>query len=454
MGVTTYEVIDCLDDCLFNKNFNAVIIAHEMKALESIFRKVQTAWKEFYSCVGGHIGFRADMSRTNMLSFNNGSVIKIALSSRGETVSRLHISEFGKICRQYPLKAEEIITGAFPSVPADGRIDIESTAEGEIGSFCDMFWEAWESKSNFKAHFFPWHIFDEYRTQAQIIVPPKLKEYQVQHDLDDEQIAWYYLQSRELKDKIKQEHPSTPEEAFESSGYKVFNVDILNKRLKRDIEDGERIGKWIFYEEYQPNHLYALGADPAEGVGRDSSAAHIIDFSYRLENGQLKPKIVGVFEDNKIQPDIFAYELKRGGSRYGECLIAVERNNTGLAALTVLKTIYQNIYTEVRRGLTEEKETTRLGFLTTTATKSTIINNLSTAINEDDILIPDKATLKELKMFDEDHLRQIRYDPNLSHHLDRVMSLAIAYEMRNFVGFGQTVEMTEPVMSDPYATFN
>ena len=37
-------------------------------------------------------------------------------SARSGTLQRLHVSEFGKICAQYPKKAREIVTGAFPAV--------------------------------------------------------------------------------------------------------------------------------------------------------------------------------------------------------------------------------------------------------------------------------------------------------------------------------------------------
>jgi hypothetical protein len=48
------------------------------------------------------------------------------------------VSEFGKICAQFPLKAQEIISGALPAVDHNGVICIQSTAEGREGAFYDM----------------------------------------------------------------------------------------------------------------------------------------------------------------------------------------------------------------------------------------------------------------------------------------------------------------------------
>lgn len=438
LGFTTLARIDFLDDALWNKNFTCVIIAHEEKAMESIFRGVRFTWEKFYEEFGQHLGFKADTSRANMLSFNNGSVIKVALSSRGEAVQRLHVSEFGKICAKYPNKAEEIVTGAFPSVPPNGRITIESTAEGETGYFHDYFWDAWDrgepqSKKQFKAFFFPWYLDGGYvESDNNIIVPQRFLDYQKQHNLTDDQIRWYYITWQDQKDLMKREYPTTPEEAFESSGVKVFNVDALNYQIKNHVTEGDKVGGWTFYEEYNPRHQYVIGADPSEGIGRDSSAAVVIDISWR-ENGRLIPKVVAVFCSNQVPPDIFAYELRRGGNIYGNCLIGVERNGNGLATLTQLKQIYSNLYTEMRKSSFEDKQTERLGFLTTAGSKSTIIFNLATTLNENDIIIPDGKTLRELRAYDEVHLKTIRYKDDVSKHLDRVMALAISWEMKNYL---------------------
>ena len=61
----------------------------------------------------------------------------VSTGYRGGTLQSLHISEFGKICRQFPDKATEIVTGAFEAVAKENTITIESTAEGREGYFYD-----------------------------------------------------------------------------------------------------------------------------------------------------------------------------------------------------------------------------------------------------------------------------------------------------------------------------
>lgn len=428
-GVTTEKCIDYLDEVLFHNNITAVIIAHDKEAVVKIFKKVKLAWEHFP--LKDVMGYVANTETTNELSFNNGSSIRVALSSRADTVNRLHISEFGKICAKYPLKSEEIITGAIPSVPENGQIDIESTAEGEYGRFYDMFWEAWnrgepQAKKQFKAHFFPWTANPEYRLAGTFDIPQDLRDYQKLHSLTDEQINWYFIEKQTQKEKMKQEYPITPEEAFIGSGNKLFDSEKVSKIATKD---GERVGDWIYYEDYIPSHRYALGADVAEGVGQDSSTGVIVDFT--------KTKVVAEYASNKIAPDMFAYELKNGATRYGNCLIAPERNNHGFTTLSKLKEIYHNIYTQkpsedeikvAQASNTQPKK--KYGWLTTGATKPKMLFDLNDAINEDQIAIQSKYLKEELRTYDKEDLSVVRFDSNQTKHWDRVIALAICWQMK------------------------
>lgn len=63
------------------------------------------------------------------LTFGNNSSLRVSTSMRSGTLQLLHVSEFGKICAQYPDKAREIVTGALNTVEAGQFVVIESTAE-------------------------------------------------------------------------------------------------------------------------------------------------------------------------------------------------------------------------------------------------------------------------------------------------------------------------------------
>jgi hypothetical protein len=447
MGFTTLACIDMLDDCLFNNDFNAVIIAHDEKSMRKIFKKILYAWDNWPF---KNRGWRTINKTTTELHFSNGSTISVALSSRSDTVHRLHISEFGKICRKYPDKAQEILTGAIPSVPPGGRIDIESTAEGEDGAFYEMYWLAAErngepQEAQWKAHFFPWFLCADYVTKARYELPRELREAQVKYQLSDDQINWYYGEkTNNLKHLMSQEHPFTQEEAFMSSGDKVFDVDVLKLYSER-IEVGEKVGDWTYYEPYKPNHSYALGADVSEGIGKDSSTCAIIDFTLP------KPKVVAVYRNNRIAPDIFAHEVMKGATRYGSCLVAVERNNHGHTTLSKLNEMYANLYREYTRDKVTNLETERLGWLSTSASKPKIIFGLKEAVEEFLIDITDSGAIRELRTYDQEDLRRNRFDPESTRHFDVAQAIAICYEMRYHVDRNvadDTIARMERVMKE------
>lgn len=433
-----------LDDTLFKSNFECALIAHEKPAMEKIFHKIELAWKEFPGYLKEYFGWEEDKATMYEIRFNNGSSISTTLSARSGRLSRLHISEFGKICAKYPDKAKEIITGSFPAAQ-HGRIDIESTAEGNYGAFFEMYWEAAKhetqmSEKEFKSFFFPWTKDGKYEADPATVrdgINKELQEYQKIHGLTDRQVAWYSLE-KSNQDKagagmMMQEYPTTAEEAFMASNNNFFDQDNLTLRLTRDIETPKEVGNDILkYEEYNPSHRYGIGADVSEGIGRDSCTAVVIDFSYVTPGMVNIPKVVCRYESNKVDPITFAYELRTLGLMYGNAIIAPERNSIGAATIGKLKEIYNNIYTEVNTDRLLNIETTKLGWHTTKVSKPEMLMNLKNALRNDEILIPDRGILLELKHYGRDDFEKMGFDKDVTKHFDLVMALGIALKLNNF----------------------
>ena len=110
---------------------------------------------------------------------------------------------------------------------------------------------------------------------------------------------------------MRQEFPTTPEEAFVTSGKKLFDQLIVALHKERyGRQPLETIGKWKIYEWKLAGHYYAMGADTSEGIGREANTAVIWDFTYR-------PKVVATYRNDSIAPDAFAFELKEMGNKYG-----------------------------------------------------------------------------------------------------------------------------------------
>jgi len=134
LGFSTLCCLIYLDACIFNPNTRAGVIAHRLDDAKVIFRdKIKFPYDNLPDQLKEKITATQDSADT--LTFSNNSSIRVSTSMRSGTLQYLHVSEFGKICAQFPDKAHEIVTGALNAVAPGQYVVIESTAEGQEGSF-------------------------------------------------------------------------------------------------------------------------------------------------------------------------------------------------------------------------------------------------------------------------------------------------------------------------------
>lgn len=228
-GFTTVIQIDMLDDCLFNSNIAAGVIAHNLNDAKAFFRdKIKFAYESLPE------PFRklrsADQDSADSLRFNNGSSIRVGTSLRSGTLQRLHVSEYGKLCAKYPERAQEVKSGAFNTVQLGLSITVESTAEGRLGGFFEMVERARQLQAmgksltalDFKFHFFAWWSDEGYTMDGDVVEPSEMTEYFERLNeegifLTKGQRAWYTKKAEQQGESMKQEFPSTPDEAFDAA---------------------------------------------------------------------------------------------------------------------------------------------------------------------------------------------------------------------------------------------
>lgn len=229
LGFTTVIQLDYLDDCLFNPNIAAGVIAHNREDAEAFFNnKIRFAYdslpEEFKSAVP------ATQDSIRSMQFGNGSSIRVGTSLRSGTFQRLHVSEYGKLCAKFPEKAREVKSGALNTVHVGQKIRIESTAEGHSGHFFDLCKKAQDKMRSgaeltpldFKFHFFGWYLDDKYQLPSEVYPTREQEEYFAKLEtqgviLTRQQRSWYLKKAEQQDDDMKREFPSTPEEAFEAS---------------------------------------------------------------------------------------------------------------------------------------------------------------------------------------------------------------------------------------------
>ena len=252
MGFTTLIAILWLDHAAWNANQRCGIIAHDREAAEVIFRdKVKFAYENLPTEIRDRFPTKKD-SAIELLFAHNNSSIRVATSMRSGMIHRLHVSEFGKICAKYPDKAAEVITGSIPAVPTNGLLVIESTAEGRDGEFFDMVQrsegmdasKALLTPRDYRFHFYAWWQEPRYRLPSfSVSISGAEHDYfdsvelQMGCKLDLDQRAWYTATKNAdfagAEERMWQEYPSTPAEAFQVStegNYYAKDMIELRKR--------------------------------------------------------------------------------------------------------------------------------------------------------------------------------------------------------------------------------
>lgn len=333
-GITTLAAILALDTALFRSNTTCGLVMHKQDDAEKVFvGKILFAYERLPDWLKASRRIvRRDM--TGELELSNGSKIYVSLSHRSGTLQFLHVSEYGPMCAFYPLRASEVKSGALNTVSPNAIVTIESTAHGRIGDYYRMCQAAMKldkmvaagtaklSKLDYRFHFFAWYQdpINELDPDGVPIAPDLVEYFQQLEDehgivLSARKRAWYAKKSEEQGDKMKQEHPSTPEEAFEQAIEGAYFAKEMGKALREgrvldlpiipgvpvntfwdigvsdttDIWFHQQIGPWHHFVDYYSNsgeqaehyarvlrergYMYGKHYLPHDGVNTDWSAS-------------------------------------------------------------------------------------------------------------------------------------------------------------------------------------
>lgn len=303
IGFTTIIQLFMLDQCLFNSNIEAGVIAHTMEDATKFFdKKIKFA----YDNLPSELRERIPAVRTNKreLTFGNGSAIHVGTSLRSGSFDYLHVSEFGKLCAQFPDKAEEVVTGGFNTVGPQQFIFVESTAEGREGHFFDICERAERlmergvllTELDFRFFFFPW--FEEPRyslSHMNAPIPERLSAYfeqleaEVGIQLRPGQKFWYVKKAEEQGDKMQQEFPSTPKEAFDRQlEGAIFAQQLRNARHEGRIttlahERGEPVNLFWDLGRNDTTAIWFHQTHPPYDHFIDYYENRLVDIAYYIE---------------------------------------------------------------------------------------------------------------------------------------------------------------------------
>ncbi len=210
------------------------------------------------------------------------------------------------------------------------------------------------------------------------------------------------------------------------SDNKFFNIDRINQDLTKcppPLWVKEGIKQW---EVYQSHMRYTTGADTSEGIGKDSNAFVM----WNTRTGEQ----VASYHSNEIKPELFAYKFGNFSKEFS-AIVAPEINNySGGIVITTLRQIYpeDKIYREIDDRKANNGESSKLGWYTTSLSKTNAFMEYRKDYNDGLIKVKDPDLLKEMKMYTEQDISETGNSLKVTRHFDLLTASVIGWYAKKY----------------------
>ena len=270
-----------------------------------------------------------------------------------------------------------------------------------------------------------------------------LKEY---YQVNLEQLNWYRCTLREKCQgdvKIRrQEYPSTPQEAFVSSGRPYIDHDALGLM---PLEEGRRglliqDDHWskevrfirdknemlTIFKDPQRGHRYVMGIDCAEGIlpegskDPDQSVCVILD----MDDGARQVAVLAGY----IGEEELAQRVILLAQHYNDCFCVPEVSGYGQHICIYLGQNYPHHLLYHRTDFLRDrpKRSRQIGWRTTMSSRPILLGDLKQAISDQAVIIHAKDTLEQLKRLE--YNARGRIEAGTGAHDDHCFALGLAIQ--------------------------
>lgn len=419
--------------------------------------------EEYPACLGDDMTLRPYQGSSNVKVLEEtGSIVGITSierpdSPRSYNIHLAHLSEVGLWPSTPKVNAgdyAQAITGAVDNEPGTIIVE-ESTARG-VGTYFHNHWQdAGKGESSYEQVFVAWHDIPKYTKEVEDEAA-FAREYLrpgEETDSDDVEIArrlwrlgatleginWYFDELSEFKGDIRamqNEYPSTPREAFQSTGRRFFTLDLTAKlrdqtkeprdtgALRGAAVDGEEVfdkiefvdlpageaslkvwrkpdaklwwsGELITPPDKMVARRYGAFADfGGKTAEADWSVITIADRAKMLRGGPVE--VVARLRVH-MRPDLFAWASAQLAYWYNQALLAYEINRHrrdrgdekrgfepewSLAVIEEIRGTYPNLYLRQVQDRVDKPVRYEVGFHTNASTKPMILNTLDASLDD------------------------------------------------------------------------
>lgn len=299
----------------------------------------------------------------------------------------------------------------YPVVAAGGNVEIISTVNGLGNWYEETYHEALSGKNFF-------NIIDLDYWEHPLYANPQWAE-ESRMNLGEK--GWQQEILRDFLGSGDTYISSTVigqyDRAAKSSGpSRVAFSKWANEGQKNEWDSG---ALWI-WKEPMAGHEYIIGADCAEGVGKDgdNSCFQVIDAA-NMEQ-------VAEFYSNTVPPSTFASVLNQIGIYYNTATIVVENNAIGGAVLNSLSNDlgYEAIYYD------NKKTSVKLGIRMTPSNRPVLLESMQNRLMNGSVRINSQRLVGELKTFIYSPAKK-RAEAIKGKHDDAIMALCLALYVRD-----------------------
>ena len=392
-GKSTTIIAFLLHYILFNESVNVAILANKGAVARELLSRLQLAYEHLPKWLQqGAVVW----NKGNIEVENGSKVIAAATSSsavRGSSFNIIFLDEFAHVPQNI---AEQFFTSVYPTISSgeSTKVLIVSTPLG-LNMFYKMWVEAEEGRNDY--------------------VPIE--------------VHWSEMPGRDAKWKEETVRNTSEvqftqefECEFVGSTYTLIAPSKLRTMVfKNPIHSNNNLD---IYEQPKKNNTYALIADTAQGKGVDYSAFNIFDVS------EMPYKQVATYRDNQISPMLYPNVIYNVGNKYNKAHVLIEVNDIGSQVADTLHydLEYENIMIITMRGRAGQQigggfaKNIQLGLRTSKQIKRIGCATLKDLIEQDQLIISDFETIKELTTF---ALTNNTYQAEEGAHDDLAMTLVI-----------------------------
>ena len=392
-GKSTTIIAFLLHYLLFNESVNIAMLANKGATARELLSRLQLAYEHLPKWLQQGVVI---WNKGNIEVENGSKVVAAATSSsavRGSSFNIIFLDEFAHVPQNI---AESFFTSVYPTISSgeSTKVLIVSTPLG-LNMFYKMWVEAEEGRSDYVPIDVHWS------------------------EMPGRDGKW---KEETIRNTSEVQFTQEFECEFVGSTYTLIAPSKLRTMVfQKPIHESNNL---LVYEHPIKNHTYALVADTAQGKGVDFSAFSVFDVS------QMPYKQVAVYRDNQISPMLYPNVIYQVGNKYNMAHVLVEVNDIGSQVADTLHydLEYENIMIITMRGRAGQQigggfaKNIQLGLRTSKQIKRIGCATLKDLIEQDQLIVPDFNTIKELTTF---ALQNNTYQAEEGSHDDVAMTLVI-----------------------------